>query len=183
LRSISLQTSDNQSIPFSEALFFPSVNFTKPNESVISRLPVCQLSILPNDTSPHRVKINKTILTYPTIESYYENDLYPGGHWFPKTCRAEQRLAIIVCYRDREQHLKFYLYHMHSFLKQQQLDYTIFVVNQHAPNDFNRAALFNVGYFEAMKLYPFDCFIFHDVDMLPEDRRNIYKCGDNPRHM
>ena len=49
--------------------------------------------------------------------------------------------------------------------------------------DFNRAALFNVGYLEAMKVYAYDCFIFHDVDHFPEDLRNIYKCGEQPRHM
>ena len=52
-----------------------------------------------------------------------------------------------------------------------------------ADDQFNRAALFNVGYLEAMKLYAYDCFIFHDVDLLPEDLRNVYKCGEQPRHM
>lgn len=41
----------------------------------------------------------------------------------------------------------------------------------------------NVGFVEAMKIRPFDCFIFHDVDLLPEDDRNIYSCPDQPRHM
>jgi N-terminal region of glycosyl transferase group 7 len=31
---------------------------------------------------------------------------------------------------------------------------------------------------------PFDCFIFHDVDLLPEDDRNFYGCGARlPRHV
>ena len=25
--------------------------------------------------------------------------------------------------------------------------------------------------------------VFHDVDLLPEDDRNLYTCGDQPRHM
>ena len=41
----------------------------------------------------------------------------------------------------------------------------------------------NVGYAEAMKLYPCECFIFHDVDLLPEDDRNLYSCPVQPRHM
>lgn len=48
---------------------------------------------------------------------------------------------------------------------------------------FNRAMLMNVGYVEALKEQTFDCFIFHDVDLLPEDDRNLYTCPEQPRHM
>ena len=48
---------------------------------------------------------------------------------------------------------------------------------------FNRALLFNIGFREAMKHYSWECFIFHDVDLLPEDRRNLYQCFSKPRHM
>lgn len=41
----------------------------------------------------------------------------------------------------------------------------------------------NIGFVEAMKIRPFDCFIFHDVDLLPEDDRNLYTCPEQPRHM
>lgn len=43
--------------------------------------------------------------------------------------------------------------------------------------------LMNVGYVEALKERIFDCFIFHDVDLLPEDDRNLYTCPEQPRHM
>ena len=48
---------------------------------------------------------------------------------------------------------------------------------------FNRAMLMNVGFIEALKLYSYDCFIFHDVDLIPEDDRNLYTCSEQPRHM
>lgn len=48
---------------------------------------------------------------------------------------------------------------------------------------FNRAALFNVGFVEALKLGDFDCFVFSDVDLLPEDDRNYYGCPTSPLHM
>ena len=34
-----------------------------------------------------------------------------------------------------------------------------------------------------MKTYSWQCFIFHDVDLIPEDDRNIYSCPPEPRHM
>ena len=43
--------------------------------------------------------------------------------------------------------------------------------------------LMNVGYVEAKKAYDFACFIFHDVDLLPENDRNLYSCPGQPRHM
>jgi hypothetical protein len=42
----------------------------------------------------------------------------------------------------------------------------------------------NIGFLESLKFNDFDCFMFHDVDLLPEDERNLYLCSrDNPRHM
>ncbi len=54
-----------------------------------------------------------------------------------------------------------------------------------AESKFNRGMLMNIGAAEAIKLSSgqLDCFIFHDVDLLPEDDRNLYTCPDQPRHM
>jgi len=43
--------------------------------------------------------------------------------------------------------------------------------------------LMNVGFVEASRLYGWHCFVFHDVDLLPEDDRNLYTCPQQPRHM
>ena len=46
--------------------------------------------------------------------------------------------------------------------------------------------LFNIGFAMATNLTSLDywnCFIFHDVDLLPEDDRNLYNCPTKPRHM
>eukprot|EP00064_Thunnus_orientalis_P023317 superscaffoldBa00008683_g23553 len=48
---------------------------------------------------------------------------------------------------------------------------------------FNRAKLLNVGYTEALKEYDYECFIFSDVDLIPMDDRNTYKCFSQPRHL
>ena len=46
---------------------------------------------------------------------------------------------------------------------------------------FNRAMILNVGFTEATKMDKFDCFIFHDVDHIPENNRNYYGCTGMPR--
>ncbi len=46
------------------------------------------------------------------------------------------------------------------------------MVEQAGQDDFNRAALMNVGFLEATQRRPdLDCFVFHDVDLVPEDDR------------
>jgi hypothetical protein len=50
---------------------------------------------------------------------------------------------------------------------------------------FNRGLLMNIGFREAQKQDRFQCYIFHDVDLLPEDDGNTYACPDvgKPRQM
>ncbi|UYV79373.1 B4GALT3 [Cordylochernes scorpioides] len=109
--------------------------------------------------------------------------LEPGGRWRPADCQARHRVAIVIPYRDRRPHLLAFLHNIHPMLRRQQLDYAIYVVEQAGEKAFNRAMLFNVGFVEALKLYQYDCFIFHDVDLIPEDDRNLYSCPPQPRHM
>ncbi|XP_075545242.1 beta-1,4-N-acetylgalactosaminyltransferase bre-4-like isoform X1 [Dermacentor variabilis] len=110
--------------------------------------------------------------------------LKPGGRWFPTHCKARQRVALVVPYRDRLDNLRAFLQHMHPFLQRQQLDYAIYLVEQNGMGDFNRAKLLNVGYEIAKAMDSYDCFIFHDVDLLPENKHNEYACKHGgPLHM
>lgn len=59
----------------------------------------------------------------------------------------------------------------------------ISVCLQDGENTFNRAKLLNVGFAEALKEYDYECFVFSDVDIIPMDDRNIYKCYSQPRHI
>ncbi|KAL7058344.1 hypothetical protein AAHC03_016445 [Spirometra sp. Aus1] len=106
-----------------------------------------------------------------------------GSLWSPVDCTARQTVAIIVPFRDRYANLTVFLHHMHPFLRHQKVAYTIFVVEQRGQTTFNRASLLNVGFIEASKRHSYSCFIFHDVDLLPEDDRNLYMCDEEPTHM
>ncbi|XP_042313386.1 beta-1,4-galactosyltransferase 4 [Sceloporus undulatus] len=112
-----------------------------------------------------------------------ENPQVVKGRFCPKSCLAHQRVAILIPHRNRERHLLYLLEHLHPFLQRQQLDYGIYVIHQAGNAKFNRAKLLNVGYLEALKEENWDCFIFHDVDLVPENDFNIYKCGSQPKHL
>lgn len=129
------------------------------------------------------VQVDKTADTMEAIDKRLHSTVSPGGFFQPKECNARDRVAIVVPYRDRATHLPIFLKNMHPFLIKQQIDYGIFIVEQTPQNEFNRATLMNVGFLEALKLKDWDCFIFHDVDLLPMDDRNLYTCPDQPRHM
>ena len=90
-----------------------------------------------------------------------------GGMWRPDTCISRHRVAIIVPYRDRAEHLSLFLRHMHPFLSKQQIDYGIFVVEPLAHLTFNRGLLMNIGFLRALNITQskWQCFMFHDVDL------------------
>jgi len=118
------------------------------------------------------------------LSSNYSSFVQPGGMSKPESCSARMKVAIIVPHRDREHHLRQFLKTIHPVMQKQQADYRIFVVHQAGNSVFNKAMLLNIGYIEALKHdSDFDCFIFHDVDLLPEDDRNLYRCGNVPRHL
>uniref|UniRef100_A0A3P8W346 Beta-1,4-galactosyltransferase n=1 Tax=Cynoglossus semilaevis TaxID=244447 RepID=A0A3P8W346_CYNSE len=105
-----------------------------------------------------------------------------GGRYTPPDCRPRWKVAIIIPFRHRENHLKYWLHYVHPILRRQRIDYGIYIINQLGEDTFNRAKLLNVGYTEALKDAEYDCFIFSDVDLIPMDDRNLYHCYDQPRH-
>ena len=57
-------------------------------------------------------------------------DIQYGGRFHPSSCLARHKVAIIIPYRDREEHLLTLLNFLHPLLQRQQLDYTVFVIEQ-----------------------------------------------------
>lgn len=128
----------------------------------------------------------------PELYVDYELALKDSSIWQPKNCANSMQIAVIVCYRDRLSQLQYLLYYLYPLLKKQQHTFSIYVIEQdfrhpsQAQNAlFNRAKLFNVGYAEAIKENPnFNCFTFHDVDLILENENVTYACNlENPRHL
>ena len=80
-----------------------------------------------------------------------------------------QRLAIVVPYRDRPDHLSRFLPHMSAYFERDKLDcairYSIHIVEQMGTATFNRGAVKNAGFLLARANADYVCF--HDVDYLP----------------
>lgn len=53
-----------------------------------------------------------------------------GGWWSPSNCQARHKIAIIIPYRDRIDHLITLLSYLHPILQRQQLEYKIYVTEQ-----------------------------------------------------
>ncbi|XP_047992195.1 beta-1,4-N-acetylgalactosaminyltransferase bre-4-like [Leguminivora glycinivorella] len=110
-------------------------------------------------------------------------EIRKGGWYVPSNFTKLHKVAIIVPYRDRKKHLSIFLYYMHMFLMKQRMEYGIFIIEQAGTRPFNRGMLMNVGFLESQKMGTWECFIFHDVDLLPLDQRNLYQCAKQPRHL
>lgn len=123
----------------------------------------------------------ESALTLKDVEN--ENKGVDEGEYEPADCTARQSVAILIPHRNREKHLLYLLHHLHPFLQRQQLHYAIYVIQQAGDATFNRAKLLNVGYLEALKDYSWECFIFHDVDLVPENDHNLYVCDKQPKHL
>lgn len=89
-----------------------------------------------------------------------------------------EKLAVIVPYRNREEHLQEFIPYMEKILTEEEIPFEIFIIEQADKKPFNRAKLLNVGFNKAKE---FDYFAFHDVDMLPVD--SDYSYPDGPTHL
>lgn len=136
----------------------------------------------PNLVGPLRVEFNFK-RTVDEVREKVGDLVQDGGRYKPPDCISRHKVAIIIPFRNRHEHLKHWLYYLHPILKRQQLDYGVYVINQDGEGVFNRAKLINVGYVEALKEYDYECFVLSDVDLVPMDDRNLYRCFDNPRHL
>ncbi|KAK3516574.1 hypothetical protein QTP70_021973 [Hemibagrus guttatus] len=149
---------------------------------------------LPSMKGP--IEVNMTEVPIEEIELQLRKlGIQYGGHWKPKDCRPRWKVAVLIPFRNRHEHLPILFQHLAPMLQRQRLQFAFYVIEQlyslprsylscvqAGTQPFNRAMLFNVGFREAMKDLEWDCVVFHDVDHIPENDRNYYGCGQMPRH-
>jgi hypothetical protein len=129
------------------------------------------------------LKVRTHIVTDQLIYNSELQFVRYGGWWSPANCNEKQMVAIVIPFRAREEHLAVLLRHLHPILKRQQLHYRIFVVEQDKKYKFNKGKLINAGFLEIQRLFPYSCFVFQDVDLVPEDDRIDYACKQSPMHL
>uniref|UniRef100_V9KXS1 Beta-1,4-galactosyltransferase n=1 Tax=Callorhinchus milii TaxID=7868 RepID=V9KXS1_CALMI len=152
-----------------------------PPANSASSLPLCP-AVSPYLVGPLTISLHLA----PSLEIVrYRNPLVgDGGGYSPPDCEARSKTALIVPYRNRQTHLRHFLYHIHPFLQRQQIQYRIYIIHQAGNGTFNRAKLLNVGVKEALRDEQWDCLVLHDVDLLPENDHNLYTCDPHhPKHL
>ncbi|XP_039256959.2 beta-1,4-galactosyltransferase 2-like [Styela clava] len=107
----------------------------------------------------------------------------------PGACNAVHSVAIIIPFRNREEHLRILLGHLMPVLQRQLLRFGVFVATQQGNGTFNKGRIMNTAFQYAIEAgntegRPFDCFVFHDVDLLAEYDTLFYRCtgGDAVNH-
>ena len=95
--------------------------------------------------------------------------------------KQKEKLGIIVPYRDREEHLEYFVPSIKEFLDKQGIPFCIYVIDQGNHKSFNRGKLLNVGY----ELFKDECdyFCFHDVDLIPQEDSCDYSVVNRPTHL
>lgn len=100
--------------------------------------------------------IKEATPSFKSLRDEFENSsLQNDGRYQPSECRARHLVAIVVPYRDRFEHLNIFLRNIHPFLQKQQLDYTIFIVEQ-AGNFWNH---FPSGWQKFTQKYMFQAIV------------------------
>ncbi|XP_059144042.1 beta-1,4-galactosyltransferase 3-like isoform X2 [Physella acuta] len=149
-----------------------------PQAPAIERCPYESPYLVGNSTD---VNLNITVDINDIIREH--KDVRTGGEWKPDSCISRHRVAVIIPYRDRWNHLKVLLHYLIPTLKRQLIHFKIFVVEQYGNETFNKGRIMNAAFREALKVFDFQCVTFHDVDLVPEDDRNMYSCTEQPKHM
>ncbi|XP_022823309.1 beta-1,4-galactosyltransferase 4-like [Spodoptera litura] len=106
-----------------------------------------------------------------------------GGYYAPAHCRPAQRVAVVVivptsyCITSR----LVLLHNLHALLQKQLLEYRIFLIPRFVGDP--KGTLYNIAFLESQRFGSWDCLIFHDVDLIPEDETISYSCPEHPKQI
>ena len=100
----------------------------------------CLLSVFCCLVGPLKVLITNN--TENDIEKLFsEDNIEHGGKWKPKNCTPRHSIAILIPFRDREEHLLHFLLNMHPIFMRQEISYGIYLIEPVRNITFNRLSL------------------------------------------
>lgn len=158
----------------------PSVNLSQPLTITSAKLQKCRVNL--EELKEERFTIMKNSTVGVLWNSELKDVIY-GGKYEPSDCKADQNLAVIIPYRDRKEQLEILTNSLHAFLQKQKLRYTIYVVELALPTRYNKGILLNIGFNVSQTMSKHDCYVFHDVDLIPMNEKNLYRCTATPKHL
>lgn len=94
----------------------------------------------------------------------------------PLSFSADKRLAVVIPFRDREEHLRELMPRLTAALREQRIAHKVIVVEQEPRGLFNRGRLLNIGMHYAAAEADYYCL--HDVDAVPIVAD--YRCPSQP---
>lgn len=100
-------------------------------------------------------KQNRKKLIFKNLESYPDNDI-----------NNNLSIAIIIPHRNRIEHLDKFIAHFKTLKISNNID--VYIIDQNNADKFNRGLLLNIGFIISKKIKLYDRFIFHDVDLYPD---------------
>ena len=96
-------------------------------------------------------------------------ELAPGGAWRPTDCIARQKVALIVPFRDREEHLRIFLNLLIPMLQRQKLAYRIIVIEQVGGGSVYNSLKYRYCIESQCYTQSFPCVIVNDEPRLSSD--------------
>ena len=71
-----------------------------------------------------------TFVSKEAVEAAHGGSMMKGGQWRPCDCKAKSKLALIIPFRNRHQHLYVFLNNIIPFLQYQKRHFRIIVAEQ-----------------------------------------------------
>ncbi|GAA6078049.1 beta-1,4-galactosyltransferase 6, partial [Tachysurus ichikawai] len=90
---------------------------------------------LPSMKGP--IDINMTEVPIEEIEwQLRKMGMQFGGHWKPKDCRPHWKVAVLIPFRNRHEHLPILFQHLAPMLQRQRLQFAFYVIEQVCAQQF-----------------------------------------------
>lgn len=155
--------------------------------SIIDNDSIFYLPYINNSYKIAKNKIIKKVYNFSEIERIINNEAAKISEMnynkYSNKNKETLKLAILVPYRDRLDNLKIFLLNVHLLLLKQNIEEFGFYVIESTPDSiFNKGVINNIAFEIASNDHDWNCFIFHDIDLLPEIEI-LYKCNQKmPMH-